>query len=111
MAPVASFSDVSILAATLSDSLRIIAARRKAVFDDTKGDASVNGLKRIAVIAAMATIGLVACGDDTNSPAPAGSNPAPVGTTAMVDNTTAMVDNTTAMVDDTTAMVDDTTGG
>jgi hypothetical protein len=43
MAGVASFSDVSILALWPTDSVRMMASRWNAVFDDVKGDESVNG--------------------------------------------------------------------
>ena len=66
----------------------------------------VKSLRYVAMITAIGTLGLAACGDDTKSPASPATTPA-VGTTAMVDHTTAMVDNTTAMVDGSTA----TTGG
>ena len=56
----------------------------------------MNGLKRAVAIAVMAVVGLVACGDDTNSPAPAGSNPAPVGTEVMTDKTEVMIDVSTS---------------
>ena len=74
----------------------------------------MNGMKRAVIITAMATIGLVACGDDNDTPAPAVTNPAPTGTEAMVDSTEAMVDTTEVMVDSTEVMVDEstaTTGG
>ena len=95
MAGVASFSDVSILAPCLTDSVRMMASRRNAVFDDVKGDESVNGLKRAVVVTAIAAMGLVACGDDTNSPAPAATTPAPIGTEVMTDGTEVMTDGTT----------------
>ena len=56
----------------------------------------MNGLKRAVAIAVMAVVGLAACGDDTNSPAPAGSNPAPVGTEVMTDKTEVMTDVSTS---------------
>ena len=74
----------------------------------------MNGLKRAVAIAVMAVVGLAACGDDTNSPAPAGTNPAPVGTEAMTDKTEVMTDSTEAMTDKTEVMTDastSTTGG
>ena len=80
MAGVASFSDVSILAPCLTDSVRSMASRRNAVFDG-------NGLKRAVLVTAIAAMGLVAYGDDTNSPAPAATNPAPIGTEVMTDGT------------------------
>ena len=67
----------------------------------------MNGLKRAVAIAVMAVIGLAACGDNTNSPAPAGSNPAPAGTEVMTDKTEVMTDNTEVMTDVSTT----TTGG
>ena len=80
----------------------------------TTRDAHVKRLMYVAMITAIGTLGLAACGDDTKSPALPATTPVAVVTSAMVDNTTAMVDNTTAMVDNTTAMNDGstaTTGG
>lgn len=55
----------------------------------------MNGTKRALIITAMATIGLVACGDDNDSPGPAVTTPGPTGTEAMVDTTEVMVDDMT----------------
>ncbi len=55
----------------------------------------MKSLKYVAMITAIGTLGLAACGDNTKSPASPATTPA-VGTAAMVDNTTAMVDGSTA---------------
>ena len=56
-------------------------------------------MKRAVVIASIAVMGLTACGDNANSPTPA-------GTQVTTDNTTAMTDHT-AMTDGSTS----TSGG
>ncbi len=67
----------------------------------------MNGLQRAVVITGLAAMGLAACGDDTNTPAPSGTTPAPAGTEVMTDSTEVMTDETEVMTDESTA----TTGG
>ena len=71
----------------------------------------MTGIKRAIVITTIAMVGMVACGDDTKSPA---APAAPVVTEVMTDNTAVMTENTAVMTDNTAAMSDGsttTTGG
>ena len=71
----------------------------------------MTGIKRAIVITTIAMVGMVACGDDTKSPA---APAAPVVTEVMTDNTAVMTDNTAVMTENTAAMSDGsttTTGG
>jgi hypothetical protein len=104
MARGASFGDVSIRASRLSD------LRQKI------GD--VNTINRAALIVSIAVFGLAACGSDTKSPAPAGTQVMTPTSEAMMTPTTEAMTTPTSevmMPATTAAMMGDasttTTGG
>ena len=65
----------------------------------------MTGIKRAIVITTIAMVGMVACGDDTKSPA---APAAPVVTEVMTDNTAVMTENTAVMTENTAVMTDNT---